>query len=546
MAVIQISKIQVRRGAVGDEGMPQLSSGEMGWAIDTQQLFIGNGSVAEGAPAVGNTEILTTRSLFDAVATITSSSYTYSGHNNNNVILTSVVPRTVGNKLDDTVSLFDFGGEEQTDITTKLQNAIDDLYLNSDKNFPKSRIHLELPAGTFYISSVIYVPPFATIEGAGIDKTVLVNISSGSNTTIFTTIDGTSTRVNRKQGTNILSSSQPRDIKISGMTLAHTATNSVSTSTPLMVIDGVATSRFTDIKFTGVYDHLQAAHIEHSAIEMLGVLTNQVSIDNCFIENLCYPITSNEDVTDINITNNTFKDLYQGITFATALLGETPQAFGPYRVNIEDNLFKNIERQAIYAGPNDGWNNQINSENNTFILVGNGANIFGTVNGDDMPLTPIITFASHGNSSINDNFERLWYAQLDGYNKKQRPVIDGTAKVEIKFTDKRRLEVAPDPGLPNTLVRIPFGYTATNVTIDYTVYKNDLARTGTLQVVAAPIGLINIRDSYTVAGNGSLDDITFYANFLDTELIGEIDTIAVQYTNPTTTSTCVYNVSYYR
>jgi hypothetical protein len=545
MAVIQISKIQVRRGAVGDEGMPQLSSGEMGWAVDTQQLFIGNGSVAEGAPGVGNTEILTTRSLFDAVANITSSSYTYSGHNSN-VTLSSVIGRTVGNKLDDTASLFDFGGTEKTDITAELQGAIDDLYLNSDKNYPKSRVPLKLPAGTFYVSSVIYVPPYATIEGAGIDKTVLVNISTMTNTTIFTTIDGTSTKINRKQGTNILSSSQPRNIKISGMTLAHTATNSVSTSTPLMILDGVANSRITDVKFTGVYDHMVTAHVEHSAIELLGNLTSQVSIDNCFIENLCYPITSNEDITDITITNNTFKDLYQGITFATSLLGETPQAFGPYRVNIEDNLFKNIERQAIYAGSNNGWNNQINSENNTFILVGNGSNIFGTVNGDDMPVTSIITFASHGNSSVNDNFERLWYAQLDGYNKKQRPVIDGTAKVEIKFTDKRELGIFPDAGNPQTLIRIPYGYTATNVTVDYTIYKNDLARTGTLQLVAAPIGLINVRDNYTVAGNGALDDITFYANFLDTELIGEIDTIAVQYSNPTTTSTCVYNVSYYR
>jgi Pectate lyase superfamily protein/Major tropism determinant N-terminal domain len=545
MAVIQISKIQVRRGAVGDEGMPQLSSGEMGWAIDTQQLFIGNGAVSEGAPAVGNTEILTTRSLFDAVATITSSTYTYSGHNTN-VTLSSVVARTVGNKLDDTASILDFGAKEQTDITASLQGAIDDLYLNSDKNYPKSRTPLKLPAGTFYVSKVIYLPPYATIEGAGIDKTVLVNISTATNTTIFTTIDGTSTKINRKQGTNILSSSQPRNIKISGMTLVHTATNSVSTSTPLVVLDGVANSRITDVKFSGLYDHMVTAHVEHSAIELLGNLTNQVSIDNCFIENLCYPITSNEDITDISITNNTFKDLYQGITFAASLLGETPQAFGPYRVNIEDNLFKNIERQAIYAGANDGWNNQINSENNTFIFVGNGTNIFGTVNGDDKPVTPIITFASHGNSSVNDNFERLWYAQLDGYNKKQRAVIDGTAKVEIKFTDKRTLAISPDPGSPTTLIRVPYGYTATNVTVDYTIYKNDLARTGTLQLVAAPIGLINIRDNYTVAGNGSLDDVTFYANFLDTELIGEIDTIAVQYTNPTTTSTCVYNVSYYR
>jgi len=61
MAVIQISKIQVRRGL--QENLPQLDSGEFGWAIDTQRLFIGKGSLAEGAPTTGTTEILTTYSI---------------------------------------------------------------------------------------------------------------------------------------------------------------------------------------------------------------------------------------------------------------------------------------------------------------------------------------------------------------------------------------------------------------------------------------------------------------------------------------------------
>jgi len=57
MAVIQISKIQVRRGL--QENLPQLGSGEMGWSIDERRLFIGNGTLTEGAPEIGNTEILT-------------------------------------------------------------------------------------------------------------------------------------------------------------------------------------------------------------------------------------------------------------------------------------------------------------------------------------------------------------------------------------------------------------------------------------------------------------------------------------------------------
>jgi hypothetical protein len=64
MAVVQISRIQVRRGkAQTGTGFPQLASGEMGWAIDTQELYIGNGAVAEGSPAVGNTKILTQNDL---------------------------------------------------------------------------------------------------------------------------------------------------------------------------------------------------------------------------------------------------------------------------------------------------------------------------------------------------------------------------------------------------------------------------------------------------------------------------------------------------
>lgn len=61
MAVTQKSKIQVRRGR--KENLPQLSAGEFGWAIDTQQLYIGNGTFEEGAASEGNTEIITEISL---------------------------------------------------------------------------------------------------------------------------------------------------------------------------------------------------------------------------------------------------------------------------------------------------------------------------------------------------------------------------------------------------------------------------------------------------------------------------------------------------
>ena len=40
MAVVQISRIQVRRGQKNiGSGLPQLASGEFGWAVDSQRTL---------------------------------------------------------------------------------------------------------------------------------------------------------------------------------------------------------------------------------------------------------------------------------------------------------------------------------------------------------------------------------------------------------------------------------------------------------------------------------------------------------------------------
>ena len=73
MAIVQISQITNRKGLAAD--LPQLAGGELGWSIDTRQLYIGNGTTAEGAPTTGHTEILTEHSNFLGFV----SSYTFKG-----------------------------------------------------------------------------------------------------------------------------------------------------------------------------------------------------------------------------------------------------------------------------------------------------------------------------------------------------------------------------------------------------------------------------------------------------------------------------------
>ena len=101
MAVVQISRIQVRRGKKGVDNLPQLASGELGWAIDSQEFYVGNGSVSEGAPAVGNTKILTEHDNIFQLA----GQYTYRGDSGITTGPSSTQPiqRSLQSRLDDHV-----------------------------------------------------------------------------------------------------------------------------------------------------------------------------------------------------------------------------------------------------------------------------------------------------------------------------------------------------------------------------------------------------------------------------------------------------------
>ena len=537
MAVIQISKIQVRRGAISDQALPQLASGEFGWAVDTQQLFIGNGSVAEGSPAVGNTEILTERSIFDVLTNFTSTVYTYRGHNPAISIQTgpsvnSPIERTLQHRLDETVSVLSFGATTTaTDFTQALQRAV-----NQNFNSGREKKILRIPSGTYYSTSSVNLPQNCILVGDGIDRTVIYAMGTGSHATLF--------------------NSEASNIQISGMSLIYTATTAIVQSSPLIKITNAENVKIKDVKFLGSYAKGSSNTSSYSAFLLDDPVVCRPSlsltIEDCHVEGLCYPITSNSDVSDIVIQNNVFKNLYQGITFATNLQGAGSKVYGPRRVKIKDNKFERIQRQAIFAGANTSTNNQIDSESNVFVEVGNN------LNGNTSTYTSIITFDSYGNSSINDSFERLWDAQATSYNQTygtwvpdntkyypQTAIVDGTAKVEIKFPIPQVMFATT---FTQTLVRLPCdGIAVTGVNVEYIIEKLNLSRKGTLSVVGGPNGTA-VKDSYSLAGNGALDDVVFTASIIDTANPGgtNYDTLAIQYENLNTTGVITSNISYYR
>ena len=184
MAVTQVSRIQVRRGLQQD--LPQLASAELGWSIDTRKLYIGNGTLEEGAPTVGVTEILTTQTDLTALLTL----YTFKGEAAGYTAQTgssilSPVTRSFVQKWDDFVNVRDFGatGNGIDDDTAAINRAIQQIYKTgvAETNLAARRT-IYFPGGTYLISDQILIPPYARLIGEGINSTVVKQTQGNKST----------------------------------------------------------------------------------------------------------------------------------------------------------------------------------------------------------------------------------------------------------------------------------------------------------------------------------------------------------------------------
>jgi hypothetical protein len=139
MAVYEVAKIQFRSGLQQD--LPALDTGEPGWCVDTQRLFIGKGTLAEGAPEIGVTEILTEYSVGSILTAFNSLNANVA---NIEIITTSIINQ-IGNLVPVSITL----ANNQSTLSNIAAVAIE-AYGSRDLNY-KIVMNAQVRSGTISV-----------------------------------------------------------------------------------------------------------------------------------------------------------------------------------------------------------------------------------------------------------------------------------------------------------------------------------------------------------------------------------------------------------
>jgi len=499
MAIVTIGQIKHRRGILGIDPMPQLGSAEFGWGIDLQELYIGNGTISEGAPAEGNTEILTEHS--DLIALL--SDYTYAGPFSGAIMSTSAglpITRTFIERYDDNVSVRAFGatGDGVTDDADAIERAIYQHTLEQplDNEYWTT---IYFPAGTYLVSRMIEVPSHVRLVGDGMESSI-----------ISLSIADTAVMAIRKMvDPNTLGDIFPVDIHVAGLGLVATQASSHG-----LLIGDANNILFERVGFNGASVDRTVVGTSNAAVLFQNV--NQSSADIRFTDSLFttatfgiatgIPDASNtrQDISSITVTNSRFYDLYKG-----ALIGnEADNVFAlPSNWSFAFNSFDVITKEGIHTYQA----NRITSGQNHFGDVGDdqistpatNCIFFGDTGGEN-PVDTLVDLTEYeGNYSIGDTFDRddadnalflrVNINCLNSYAIDSKEITWGTLKVE----PGRLILLADDTTVAAT----------TGITLDIAQYQGAIIdyqlnrtanqiRTGTIEIANGTTSA-SMNESYT-------------------------------------------------
>ena len=484
MAIVQISQITNRKGLA--ENLPQLAGAELGWSIDTRQLWIGNGTLEEGAPVIGNTEILTE---FSDIVNI-DTTYTYKGQAAGYTVQTGPtagdpITQSLQSWLDQYASVKDFGatGDGTTDDTDAINRALYQLFCRQVN--PQIRRSLFFPAGTYRVTNSILIPPFATLLGEGPDNSVITLDNSIDDSTLNLYVARTTDSL-QQSGVNIGNNGA---ITPQYNTIQNLGFRNLDPNTNVFLVEDAVNCLF---KNTGFYGPLTKATLTTEGdftkciafASTTTLVCDQIVFDGCQFSGTVYGVDTDQQTKGVTFTNSKFDTLYKGIILGTG----TVVNGGATGTRITGNLFDNIYADGVVFG-----DVSLNATgHNIFYDVGNH---FG---GTTTPYTAVIDIQSNNNLSIGDMFERA-----DAYSNAATP---GTAYPRITLNDTASIATTNGvqtqqgtytrlSGAKTTLTDDDSGTVTTfNSTetgpafsINYTVIRDTAYRTGTIMVAASTV-----------------------------------------------------------
>ena len=529
MAIVQISQITNRKGL--EENLPQLAGAELGWSIDTRQLYIGNGTLEEGAPVIGNTEILTEFSDILVIPT----TYTYNGQAAGYTVQTGPtasdpVTSSLQAWLDQFATVKDFGavGDGTTDDTDAINRALYQLFCREVN--PQIRRSLFFPAGVYRVTASINIPPYATLWGEGLDNSVIQLDNSVDDSTLNAYVARSADSL-QQIGVNIGNNgaTTPQYVTITNMGFVN-----ADPTTDVFLVEDAVNFNFQNVSFSGP---LTQSGLTTEGNFTRGVafastsslICDQIVFNGCRYSGTTYGVATDQQVKGVTFTNSKFDTLYRGINLGT----NTVVNGGPTGVRITNNLFDNIYAEGVVFG-----DVSLNATGyNIFYDVGN--HFLGTTS----PYTAVIDIQSSNNLSVGDMFERA-----DAYAGSDNP---GTAYPRITLNNTQSIATtngvetaqgtyARESGQIFTLYDDDSGTIFTvdadvisAFKLDYTIVRGTGFRTGTVLVATDGGGTISSSDDYTEnLDTGVAITITQASN-----------TVSVDYTTTSTGDDASYSVS---
>lgn len=483
MAIVQVSRITHRKGLA--ENLPQLAGAELGWAVDSRQLFIGNSTPEDGAPVIGNTEILTEFSDVTALST-----YTYRDIAAGYAAQTGATPsesvvRTVQQRLDDQANVRNFGavGDGVTDDTAAINRALYQLF--SVQSNPEIRRSLFFPAGVYRVTDTVVVPTYARLFGEGADSTI-IQLDAPDDSSLpadyVVRYGDSAQQTGANIGTN--GATAPRNIEIESMTFKTTLV------TDVLLIEGATQCSFTNVNFEGSISQASIINTQSAddaaAVRFDDIVVptpSSVIFDKCGFRKLNYGIKTDVNAASVTVTNGVFDGLFRGVELGA---GATVSP-GPHGFRIIGNKFDNIFAEGIVFN---------NAEQNV-----SGYNLFLDVGNDfsSTPTTPCISIGNDNNVSMYDMFERTDSQILIQPRIRITGSANGTSsQLQLgRYTRQTGKTYSIDDNSADEVVVTVNTDDIHGFTLSYTILRDTAVRSGTLTVVSFDSDDSTLTLSYT-------------------------------------------------